>query len=85
VWIIVFLKLNEYIELEFMKMKELEHATKRLTKLEHATKSMKKLEYVIKRTKKLEHVAKIMKASTREGMIIQCCMGVQCKQWALQS
>lgn len=37
---IIFLKMNEYIELECTRMKELGHATKRLRKLEHATKSM---------------------------------------------
>jgi hypothetical protein len=56
-------------------MKELGYATKKLRKVEHATKSMWELECVIKKTKKLEHVAKQMKASTRERMIIQCCMG----------
>jgi hypothetical protein len=77
--------MNEYIELECTRMKELGHATKRLKKLEHATKSMWELEFVRKRTKKLEHVAKKMKASTKEGMIIQCCMGVRCKHWVLWS
>jgi hypothetical protein len=67
--------MNEYIELECTRMKE----------LGHATKSMWKLECVIKRTKKLEHAAKKMKSSTREGMIIQCCMGMWCKHWALRS
>jgi hypothetical protein len=57
-----------------MKMKE----------LEHATKNMWELECAIKRTKEIEHATKRMRASTREGMIIQFCMGVRCKQWTLQ-
>jgi hypothetical protein len=59
--------------------------SKRLKKVEHAKKNMWEFESAIKRTKKLEHVAKKMKASTREGMIIQCCMGVRCKHWAFRS
>jgi hypothetical protein len=38
-----------------------------------------------KKNKKVWTCCKKMKASTREGMIIQCCMGVWCKHWALRS